>query len=1238
MTTLDLSRDPRFVTVAALAIFLTVSSGPLADSSLRADESPSLAVRGEVSPGAAEPATPPEIYGEGVRPTSWRSPEAQREGFHLPPGFEIRVFASEPEIAKPLNMALDGRGRMWLTQTTTYPYPAEEGQPRGDAVVLLEDTDGDGRADRVTTFADGLNIPIGVIPYGDGCICYSIPHLWYLRDTTGDGVYDRREKLLGPFDTTRDTHGMVNSLRDGGDGWIYACHGFNNQSEVAGTDGHKVRLQSGNTFRFRPDGSRVEQVTQGQVNPFGMTEDDWGYLYSADCHSKPITQLIRGACYPSFGRPHDGLGFLPPTVDHLHGSTAISGIVFVSERSRIVPLRGQILSGNVMTSRLNRNRLSYQGATARGRELSDFLTSDDPWFRPVDLQLGPDGHLYVADFYNRIIGHYEVPLDHPQRDRTSGRIWQIRYVGESGRPADPTRPAHQGPASGGVVAEQMRELAPAFRDDGWIELADPAAWAETPPERRIAWIRWAAETSPHSLDGDAAGEGSAGEDSEGEGSEGNRGKRLEVFREALGDENPHVRRAAAEALGRVGDDLDVGRLAGFAAAVADGDPVSRQTARIAMRDLLVQADRDSAVWDQIAGRMAGTDRSIAPDGKATIEADASTNRSGEDAARVRAELAFVLAAVDRPEVAAGLLDFLERHPGQGDAAKLLRHAVGVVPAEELGRCVAVARRVAGDSLGDQATLIGLLVEGRESWAVGQPAIRNWGLSLVNEALAGLQEPRHSRPYLVGWSATSASGEGGGWDDRDGAWPRQSRPSAAGPVELMSSHALGEPYRGILRTDAFPAPESIAFRLAGHNGPPDRDDRRLNFVRLVSASTGETLRTAFPPRNDTAITVRWDLADIAGETVRIECVDDDSGSAYAWLAVGDFEPSWLRGSPELGNLRVALDLIRLLRLNRPGSVPSSDASGPGDASGSVMGGLDRLVADGRIPAAWRFSVASLRPGVADSAEKRTLLGAARDIGLAGPPAEQLIAGALDDDHGRWDEITEKLLGRLDSAGQARVARRWLSAGGETGRLLSLAERGWLSVNALSGEAAQMFRARADDDQRQRLEGLVRDRGGATDRTELLARLGRAVQSSGVGLGRGQALFDRHCAACHQLGGRGKVVGPQLDGVVTRTVPRLLEDIVVPDLNVDAAFRTTTFLMEDGQVVVGVVQDESAGRVLVADAEGKTRTLDADAIEERLQSGRSLMPDNFGELLSPQDFAELLAFIRRSDQANESEGGR
>src|SRR5439155_23171684 len=186
----------------------------------------------------------------------------------------------------------------------------------------------DGRARKVTQFAAGLNIPIGVYPYKGGAIAWSIPNIWLFQDTDADGNADKREIFYGPFDTTRDTHGNQASFRRGFDGWLYATHGFNNDSHVKGRDGHEVHLNSGNTYRFRLDGSRIEHYTHGQVNPFGLAWDPRGNLYSSDCHSQPTYQLLAGGYYPSFGKPHDGLGFAPKRMEKPRGSTALDGIAF----------------------------------------------------------------------------------------------------------------------------------------------------------------------------------------------------------------------------------------------------------------------------------------------------------------------------------------------------------------------------------------------------------------------------------------------------------------------------------------------------------------------------------------------------------------------------------------------------------------------------------------------------------------------------------------------------------------------------------------------------------------------------------------------------------------------------------------------------------------------------------------------------------------------------------------------
>jgi glucose/arabinose dehydrogenase len=381
-------------------------------------------------------AGPAACQDPNVASTPPRSPAEERKLFHLPPGFEAQLVAAEPDIHKPLNLAFDDRGRLWVSETIEYPFPAGPGKTPRDAVKVLEDFGPDGRARKITTFAAGLNIPIGLLPLPghspQEALVFSIPRIWRMTDTSGTGRADRREALYAEYGYG-DTHGMTSAFTYWIDGWVYACHGYANRSTVKGADGQAVTMESGNTYRLRPDGKHLEQFTHGQVNPFGLCFDPLGNLYSADCHSRPIYQLLRGAYYPSFGKPHDGLGFGPEMVGHDHGSTAIAGAVYYAADQFPPAYRGTTFVGNVVTNRINHDRLEWHGSSPRGVEQPDFLSSDDPWFRPVDMKIGPDGAMYVADFYNRIIGHYEVPLTHPGRDRERGRVWRIVYTGKDAK-------------------------------------------------------------------------------------------------------------------------------------------------------------------------------------------------------------------------------------------------------------------------------------------------------------------------------------------------------------------------------------------------------------------------------------------------------------------------------------------------------------------------------------------------------------------------------------------------------------------------------------------------------------------------------------------------------------------------------------------------------------------------------------------------------------------------------------
>lgn len=372
-------------------------------------------------------------FSENIRPTDPRTPEEELAGFIVPEGFEITLFASEPDIDKPMNLTFDAKGRMWVTQSFEYPFPTFGGKPT-DKLTILEDTDNDGKADKFTVVSDTLNIPIGVYPTTDGVISYSVPNVYKFTDANHDDKPESSSLILGHFGY-RDTHGMISNLIRGYDGWVHACHGFANKSTFAGTDGDSITLESGNTFRFKLDGSHVEQLTFGQVNPFGLVFDQYGYVYSTDSHSSPLYQLIRGADYPHFGKvPIMGFGpDMKPLVDE---ATALAGITQYADVQFPEEFRDNFFIGDVVNSRVHRYSATWKGSSPVGKSEVDFIKSEDPWFRPVNVKLGPDGALYVADFYNAIIGHYEVALDHPKRDKQRGRIWRIAYKGNKNEKAD----------------------------------------------------------------------------------------------------------------------------------------------------------------------------------------------------------------------------------------------------------------------------------------------------------------------------------------------------------------------------------------------------------------------------------------------------------------------------------------------------------------------------------------------------------------------------------------------------------------------------------------------------------------------------------------------------------------------------------------------------------------------------------------------------------------------------------
>ncbi len=660
-------------------------------------------------------------FGASVRLSKPLSPREELKTFTLPVGFEIQLVAAEPDIQKPLNMAFDIKGRLWITESSEYPHPVKQGVRGKDTIKILEDTTGDGRADKIKTFVDGLNIPMGLYPYKNGVIAFSIPDITYYEDTNGDDKADKTTKLYGPMGYERDTHGMNNSFRRGYDGWLYANHGFNNQTRVSGRDGHTIEMHSGNTYRMRLDGSHIEHFTHGQVNPFGSAFDAKGNLFTADCHSKPIYQLLRGGYYPSFGKPHDGLGFVKPMMDHLHGSTAIAGLEVYSGDQFPQEYRGNYFSGNVMTCRVNRNSPVYHGSTITAKEEPDFLSTTDSWFRPVDIRLGPDGALYIADFYNKIIGHYEVPLNHPGRDRYRGRIWRIVRKGK-----DHTRINYSKKNVCQLIALlgsqnlTTRLLVTDYLSDqcGEAALCDLQNAVVCSNEPTIVvhslWVLHRLDALTDNLINCAIMNSSELVRIHvakilAERKSWNEQHRVQIVN-ALHDRNAFVKRAAAEALGLHPQRENIQPLLKLLNSVPSDDHHLKYVVR---RALMLQI-RDPLILKQL---------------------DLSTLNSEQ-----RTELARLSLAVPTEQAAVYLIQYLQTE--QVDQRALpgyFRHVVRYLPAEKLPQIIGLARTKLDSNIDLQVEIIKAVLQGYQQKGLAvDSALKNWAVDLTDKLLVSLE--------------------------------------------------------------------------------------------------------------------------------------------------------------------------------------------------------------------------------------------------------------------------------------------------------------------------------------------------------------------------------------------------------------------------------------------------------------------------------------------------------------------
>jgi putative heme-binding domain-containing protein len=1191
------------------------------------------------------PPTPGAPTWENPRPDGARTPTEERAGFRLPEGFEVELVASEEHgVSKPIAVSWDRRGRMWTMTAVEYPVDANENEAAARALFAR------GGADRVLVFdepnrrgpqtprefADGLAIPLGLLPTADGALVHYGPEIRRYRDADGDGRADDFETVLEGFGI-QDSHLFPHQFTRAPGGWIYLAQGAFNRSEVRRPDGRafadgreSVSFNHCKLARFKPDGSRFEKLTGGPNNIWGLVIARNGetFLQEANDMGYPVAEFAPGTHYPTpFGpKMRSDAPVLPRSTPRpVMGGTGLSGLALAEDAdSPFAAGYGDARVFYVVNPITSRIQIVTLERDADGHPVyqkeDDFMLSDDPWFRPVAARFGPDGCLYIVDWYNKIISHNEVPRTHPDRDKTRGRIWRVRHASQPvpervdvAAMSDETLLATLGGPNALVASQAWREIVDRRATGLSGKLAAIAGDAAEPLARRIAalWALEGLETIPdgllallansprHELRHEVAR--IAGEQSlppaefiallEPMAADPHFRVRAAVANAARDHQEPtpemlalvaRLGRAPGSGSGRAAYDRDFER---YLARWAMSDHPGATRAMLAAAELPAEA-RLLAVRSFEGPEAALGLLEWLPEIRRPLIAD---------------ELALLGEQLDRPEVRhglAGLLADAERAEPLLKAMMRLDSEVAAKP--RLAEMVGAAAKALLAKRRDDARerlVVGLARKFRI--AALAPEVVDWlaaaernadeiaaGLATLREI--GVGEPRMFRPYLVPS------------DDR------VRREALVGLSRLDDPAVVAEIAR--LWDKLEGASRSLAV-----DGMTATEGKAAAFARALAA--GE-----FAGFDATAVEK---LVGVLG-------LEHPAAAAMLERHEGILRPILrLDGRPG-GRVAtgITLDgpftLESWVRLERPGQ--NADSLGGNRARGFDLnfyhgrlrlhaGGEDRIVADRETPAGEWTHCALTR----DAEGRLTLYldgepqagtgrhtGALAELNLG----ESVASGgglASYDEFRIWsvargaEEIRRDYRTRFASGKPEHL--RFRATGAEPGGTLE------------GGAVATLTRDFPD---------LVTPAEAAA-LEEKFARFRDLADAPGD-LENGRKLAEANCLICHQVEGEGIAIGPDLSGAGAMGVESLLRNILTPSAQLESGYYRHDVRLADGRVVSGFLAGEDGDSIRIRQIGADVEVIPREEIAGHEISRRSIMPEGLIDGFGDDEVADLFEYLR------------
>jgi putative membrane-bound dehydrogenase-like protein len=374
------------------------------------------------------------------------TPEQSVKAATLPEGFKLKLFAGEPDVHQPIAFTIDDRGRLWVAEAYTYPVRAKEGEGKDD-IFIFEDTDGDGKFDKRIVFATGLNLVSGLEVGFGGVWVGAAPYFEFIPDRNHDDKPDGPPEILLDGWAYQDTHETLNTLSWGPDGWLYGCQGVFTYSKVGkpGTpDKDRVPLNCG-VWRYHPTKHLFEVFAEGTSNPWGIDWDDRGQMFITACVIPHLYHVIEGAHYQRQAGQHNNpyvYDDIKTIADHVHwlgdagphagneksgaagGGHAHCGAMIYQGGQWPSEYRNAVIMANIHGNRLNCDPLEQVGSGYVGHHGKDPVLMNDKWSRLINFKYGPDGSVYMIDWYDRQACHNPVT---EIWDRTNGRIFKLIY-------------------------------------------------------------------------------------------------------------------------------------------------------------------------------------------------------------------------------------------------------------------------------------------------------------------------------------------------------------------------------------------------------------------------------------------------------------------------------------------------------------------------------------------------------------------------------------------------------------------------------------------------------------------------------------------------------------------------------------------------------------------------------------------------------------------------------------------